>query len=67
MPRITYSRPARERIILHGISRREVEDAIEKGRKRTQHEKIVATYLYFEAVYVQEGDEIRALTVKPRL
>ncbi len=53
-------------MILRGISRREVEDAIRKGRKRTQDGRIVATYLYFEAVYVQEGDEIRVLTVKPR-
>ncbi len=66
VPRITYSRHARERMILRGISRREVEDAIRKGRKRTHNGKIVATYLYFEVVYSQKGDEIRVLTVKPR-
>lgn len=53
-------------MILRGISRREVEDAIRKGRKRIQDGKIVVTYLYFEVVYVQEGEEIWVLTVKPR-
>ncbi len=53
-------------MILRGISRREVEDAIRKGRKQTQDGKIAATYLYFEVVYVREEDEVRVLTVKPR-
>jgi transcription antitermination factor NusG len=53
-------------MVLRGISRREVEDAIRKGKKRIQDRKIVATYLYFEVLYVIEDDEIRVVTVTPR-
>ncbi|MCJ2555418.1 MAG: DUF4258 domain-containing protein [Candidatus Thermoplasmatota archaeon] len=66
MPRITYSRHARERMILRGISRREVEEAIRRGRKRIQDGRIVATYLYFEVVYVVDGHEVRIISVIPR-
>ncbi len=63
---MTYSRHARERMILRGISRREVEEAIRRGRKRIQDGRIVATYLYFEVVYVVDGDEVRVISVIPR-
>ncbi|MFQ6013520.1 MAG: DUF4258 domain-containing protein [Thermoplasmata archaeon] len=66
MSRITYSRHARERMVLRGISRREVEEAIRKGKKRIQDGRIVATYLYFEVVYVVQEEEIRVITVISR-
>ncbi|MFQ5908935.1 MAG: DUF4258 domain-containing protein [Thermoplasmata archaeon] len=66
MPRITYSRHARERMVLRGISRHEVEEAIRKGKKRIQDGRIVATYLYFEVVYVVDDDEVRVISVIPR-
>ncbi len=63
---MTSSRHARERMILRGISRREVEEAIRRGRKRIQDGRIGATYLYFEVVYVVDGDEVRVISVIPR-
>ena len=61
--RILYSRHARQRMILRGISEREVSEAIRRGRKRTQDGKIVAAYMYFEVVYVVRGEDIRVITV----
>ncbi len=64
--RILYSRHARERMILLGISGREVDEAIRKGTKRTQDRKIIASYTYFEVVYVVRGENILVITVQPR-
>ena len=64
--RILYSRLARQRMILRGISEREVSEAIRKGTKRTQEGKIVASYMYFEVVYVVRGEDIRVITVQFR-
>lgn len=64
--RILYSRHARQRMILRGISEREVRDALRKGTKRTQNAKIVAAYTYFEVVYVVRGDDILVITVQFR-
>ena len=64
--RILYSRHARQRMILRGISEREVSEAVRKGTKRTQEGKIVASYTYFEVVYVVRGEDIRVVTVQFR-
>jgi len=53
-------------MILHGISAREVDNAIRKGSKRRGNGRIVATYLYFEVVYVVRGTDVWVITVKPR-
>jgi len=53
-------------MILRGISTREVHEAIRKGTKRRQDGKIVASYTYFEVVYVVGGDRIWVITVQPR-
>ena len=67
MPRrILYSRHARQRMILRGISEREVDEAIRKGTKRMQDGKIVASYMYFEVVYMVRRQEIRVITVQFR-
>ncbi len=67
MPRrILVSRHAWQRMILRGISAGEVSDAIRKGTKRTQGGKIVATYLYFEVVYIVRRKTIYVITVQPR-
>jgi len=66
MPRTLYSRHAWQRMILHGISAREVDNAIRKGSKRRGNGRIVATYLYFEVVYVVRGTDVWVITVKPR-
>ncbi|MCK4457498.1 MAG: DUF4258 domain-containing protein [Thermoplasmata archaeon] len=66
MGRITYSKHARKRMILRGISSHEVREAIRKGKKRMQDDRIVSTYLYFEVVYRLVDDTIRVITVKPR-
>ena len=64
--RILYSHHARQRMILRGISEREVREAIRKGTKRTQGAKIVASYTYFEVVYVVRGEDIFVITVQFR-
>ena len=64
--RILYSRHARQRMILRGISEREVRDALPKGTKRTQDGKIVASYMYFEVVYVLRGENTWVITVQFR-
>jgi len=53
-------------MILRGISAREVYDAIRKGTKHRQGGKIVASYTYFEVVYVVGSDCIWVITVQPR-
>jgi len=57
--RILYSRHARQRMILRGISEREVREALRKGTKRIQDGKIVASYTYFEVIYVVRGEDVR--------
>ena len=64
--RILYSRHARQRMILRGISEREVSEAIRKGTKRTQDRTIVAYYTYSEVVYAVRGEDILVITVQPR-
>jgi hypothetical protein len=51
---------------LRGISEREVHDALRKGTKRTQDGQIVASYTYFEVVYVVRGEDILVITVQFR-
>ena len=53
-------------MILRGISEREVNEAIRTGTKRTQDGKLVASYMYFEVVYVARGEDIRVITVQFR-
>jgi len=53
-------------MILRGISEREVRDAIREGTKRTQDDKIVASYTYFEVVYVVRGENTFVITVQFR-
>jgi hypothetical protein len=50
-------------MILRCISEREGRDALRKGTKRTQDRKIVASYTYFEVVYVVRGVDILVITV----
>ncbi len=65
--RVPYSRDARQRMILRGISEREVNDALRKGTKRTQDGKIVASYMYFEVAYVVRGEDVWVIMVQFRL
>jgi len=53
-------------MILRGISEREISDALRKGTKRTQDGKIVASYMYFEVVYLVRGQTIWVTTVQFR-
>ena len=64
--RILYSRHALQRMILRGITEREVRDALRKGTKRTQDGRIVASYTYFEVVYVVRGEITFVITVQFR-
>ena len=60
---IRYSNHARKKMVERGISEKEISNAINKGSKRTQDDKIVATYMYFEVVYKMIGDEAYVITV----
>ena len=63
---VRYSKHAVQRMVLRGISRVEVEDAIRLGTKTRQQGRIVAAYRYFEVVYVVRGTRVFVITVKPR-
>ena len=64
--KVVYSRHARQRMVLRGISRVEVEAAILLGSKARQEGRIIATYRYFSVVYVLRGERYFVITVKPR-
>jgi hypothetical protein len=53
-------------MILRGISQGEVREGIRKGTKRTERGKIVASYSYFEVVYVVRGEDYFVITVRFR-
>lgn len=63
---VLYSRHAMQRMVLRGISRSEVEEAIRSGSKSRQDGRIVAAYHYFEVVYVVRRKRCFVITVKPR-
>ena len=44
----------------------EVQRAILRGGKRRQDHSVVATYGYFQVVYVRRGDSIQVITVQLR-
>ena len=66
MLKIRYAKHARLRMVERGVSEMEVRNAIIKGAKRNQNEKIIASYSYFEVVYKKINSEIYVITVKPR-
>lgn len=64
---IKYSRHARERMILRGITKKEVEDGIKMGSKELQKpDKILSYYKYFCVVYKKIKDKVYVITIKPR-
>ena len=63
---VVYSRHARQRMVLRGISSSEVEAAIRAGTKSRQEGRIVSAYRYFEVVYVIRETRCFVITVKPR-
>jgi hypothetical protein len=61
---IFYSKHARERMALRGISSR---DAIKVGSKQIQKpDKILSSYRYFCVVYRKVNGNTYVITVKPR-
>lgn len=63
---IVLSRHARFRMAERGISASEVREAVLKGTKRLQGERVVVSYRYFDAVYRREGETILVITVMSR-
>ncbi len=62
-----YSRHARERMIVRGITQQEIEKAISRGSKEFQKpDKILSHYRYFTVVYKKIGENYYIITVKPR-
>lgn len=53
-------------MVERGISATEVREAILKGTKSRQYDRIVASYRYFEVVYRRDGDLLVVITVTPR-
>jgi len=53
-------------MVERGVSKKEVETGVIKGRKYIQDDKIVSYYSYFEVVYKKIGEIIYVITVKPR-
>lgn len=64
---IMYSKHARERMILRGISENDVKEALKSGSKSIQNpNKILSGYKYFCVVYKKIGEKFYIITVKPR-
>jgi hypothetical protein len=63
---VVYSKHARERMVLRGISSTEVEEAIRIGAKSRRDDRILSAYRYFSVVYVLRGSRCYVITVKPR-
>ncbi len=63
---VVYSRHARQRMVLRGISRTEVDAAMSYGSKSRQEGRIIAAYHYFEVVYIVRRNTAFVITVKPR-
>jgi len=64
---IRYSKHARERMVLRGITEKEVEEGIKRGSKELQKpNKILSHYKYFCVVYRKIKDNTYVITIKPR-
>ncbi|MBW2988886.1 DUF4258 domain-containing protein [Candidatus Woesearchaeota archaeon] len=64
---IKYSKHSRERMVLRGISEKDVEDGIKMGSKELQKpNKILSHYKYFCVVYKKIKEDIYVITIKPR-
>ena len=53
-------------MIERGISEKEVSDAIAKGSKRKQEEKIIAAYRHLEVVFKKVKEDYYVITVMLR-
>jgi len=63
---IRYSAHARQRMVERGITENEVRYALEKGSKRRQDGRIVASYSYVEVVFKIIDDVYYVITVMVR-
>lgn len=63
--RLHFSRHARVRMVERGVSASEVRDAVRRGVKRRQGDRVVAAYRHFEVVFRKQGDRVFVITVKP--
>lgn len=64
---IYFSKHARQRMVLRGISEKEVIEAIKRGSKTLQKsDKILSDYKYFCVVYKKIKSNIFVITIKPR-
>lgn len=64
--KIAFAAHALDRMRERGISVDEVVAAVARGTKRTQGEKVIATYRYFEVVYRRRGEGVLVITVMER-
>ena len=66
MADIKFSRHARLRMVERGISSKEIADAINKGSKRIQGDKILAAHKNLEVVFKKQDDVCYVITVMLR-
>ena len=66
MADIKFSRHARLRMVERGISTSEVSDAVLKGSKSRQGDKILAAHKNLEVVFKKHGDVCYVITVMLR-
>lgn len=64
---IKYSKHARERMVLRGITEKEIQEAIKRGSKELQKpDKILSRYKYFCVVYKKIKEDLYVITIRPR-
>ncbi len=62
-----YSKHAREQMVARGISEKEADEGIQRGRKELQKpDKILSHHKYYCIVYKKFGEKHYIITVKPR-
>jgi hypothetical protein len=66
MDDIRYCAHARQRMIERGISEKEVKKAIMEGSKVRRDGRIVASYSYFDVVYMVRNKHCYVITVMLR-
>ena len=63
---LTLSKHAKEQARERGISVEQIKNAIQRGAKHLQGEKIVSDYAYIRTVYKIVGDDFFVITVMIR-
>lgn len=64
---LKFSKHTREMMAARGITKEEVEEAVNRGSNSFQNpDKIIASYRHYRVVYKKIKDDCFVITVKPR-